>query len=74
MLNRAEFKGLVEFAPSFQPRPQISHVIFDFDGTLSLVREGWPEVMMGMFTEMLPAGEGDEAEVVRQMLWDDMMK
>ena len=26
----------------FEPRPNIQHVVFDFDGTLSLVREGWP--------------------------------
>ena len=22
------------------------HVLFDFDGTLSLIREGWPDVMV----------------------------
>jgi phosphoglycolate phosphatase-like HAD superfamily hydrolase len=74
MFHRAQFAGLVEFAPGFQPRPEISHVIFDFDGTLSLVREGWPAVMMGMFTEMLPTLAQDRPDEVRQMLWDDMMK
>ncbi len=29
------------------------HVLFDFDGTLSLVREGWPEVMVEMMVEIL---------------------
>lgn len=29
------------------------HVLFDFDGTLSLVREGWPEVMIPMMVEIL---------------------
>ncbi|HIG28164.1 MAG TPA: HAD family hydrolase [Verrucomicrobiales bacterium] len=29
------------------------HVVFDFDGTLSLVREGWPEVMVPMMVEVL---------------------
>ena len=48
------FAGLVEFSPQFRPRPQISHVLFDFDGTLSLIRQGWPEVMVPMFVEMLP--------------------
>ncbi|MGB1672765.1 MAG: hypothetical protein ACPHRA_06040 [Limisphaerales bacterium] len=38
------FTGFVEFAPSFQQREKIQHVLFDFDGTLSLVREGWPHV------------------------------
>ncbi|HEV3440652.1 MAG TPA: HAD family hydrolase [Gemmata sp.] len=28
-------------------------VLFDFDGTLSLIREGWPRVMVGMMIERL---------------------
>ena len=48
------FKGLVEFAPGFARRPTVSHVLFDFDGTLSLIRQGWPEIMTPMFAEMLP--------------------
>lgn len=67
------FRGLVEFAPGFAPRPAISHVLFDFDGTLSIIREGWPVIMLGMFTEMLPARPDDQPEQVRQMLFDDMM-
>ena len=51
---RTEFTGEVIFQPSFAPRPGISHVLFDFDGTLSLIRQGWPEVMVPMFVEMLP--------------------
>ena len=56
------FTGAVEVSPAFAPRPRITHVLFDFDGTLSLVREGWPAVMTGMFVEVLPkkAGETDE--------------
>lgn len=68
------FSGHVEFAESFQPRPQITHVLFDFDGTLSLIREGWPEIMLGMFVEMLPARADDVAAEVSRMLFDDMMK
>jgi phosphoglycolate phosphatase-like HAD superfamily hydrolase len=68
------FQGKVEFAPTFSPKPRISHVVFDFDGTLSLIREGWPAIMMGMFTELLPARSDDTPEAVRQMLFDDMMK
>ncbi|WP_439630011.1 HAD family hydrolase [Gemmata sp.] len=30
-------------------------VLFDFDGTLSLIREGWPTVMVGMMVERLRA-------------------
>jgi FMN phosphatase YigB (HAD superfamily) len=32
-----------------QPRPWISHIVFDFDGTLSWVRHGWPELMFETF-------------------------
>jgi phosphoglycolate phosphatase-like HAD superfamily hydrolase len=70
----APFSGHVEFAPGFTPRAEITHVLFDFDGTLSLIREGWPVVMLGMFTEMLPPRGDDQPEAVRQMLFDDMMK
>ena len=38
------------------------HVLFDFDGTLSLVREGWPEVMVGMMVELLLATPRHESE------------
>ncbi len=68
------FTGVVEFAPAFSPRPQITHVLFDFDGTLSIIREGWPEIMLGMFVEMLPTRPDDVADQVKQMLFDDMMK
>lgn len=74
MHSTASFRGLVEFAPGFAPHAQISHVLFDFDGTLSLIREGWPEVMVPMFVEMLPvlAGESDAAR--RQLCLDDIMR
>ena len=68
------FSGYIELASSFSPRPGVSHVLFDFDGTLSLIREGWPEVMVPMFVEMLPslAGESDAAR--RRLCLDDIMR
>jgi len=68
------FSGFVEFAAHFKKRRSIQYVLFDFDGTLSLVREGWPEVMLPMFVEMLPSREDDTEESVRKMLLDDIMK
>jgi len=68
------FRGLVEFAPGFAPRPQISHVLVDFDGTLSLIREGWPDVMIPMFMEMLPRRAGETDAEVRQLMTDDIMR
>jgi phosphoglycolate phosphatase len=35
------------------PRGQFRGVLFDFDGTLSLIREGWPQVMIPMMVEAL---------------------
>ena len=37
------------------------HVLFDFDGTLSLIREGWPKVMVPMMVEILQATGTDES-------------
>jgi phosphoglycolate phosphatase-like HAD superfamily hydrolase len=68
------FRGAVEFAASFEPRPGIQHVLFDFDGTLSLIREGWPEVMLPMFVEMLPPRADDTESAVRHFLYEDMMR
>lgn len=68
------FRGQVEFNGAFRARPQIRHVLFDFDGTLSLIREGWPEVMMPMFVEMCPALPGETEAQRRQLLYDDIMR
>src|SRR5215468_9284619 len=35
------------------PRGRFRFVLFDFDGTLSLIREGWPQVMIPMMVEIL---------------------
>ncbi|MBP7495926.1 MAG: HAD family hydrolase [Spirochaetales bacterium] len=39
------------------------HALFDFDGTLSLIREGWMDVMVPLFVEQLiPYAREDETE------------
>ena len=68
------FKGHVEFAAHFQPRPNLTHVLFDFDGTLSLIRQGWPEVMIPMFMEYLPRLAGEAEDAARQLVNDDIMR
>jgi len=35
------------------PRGRIRHALFDFDGTVSLIREGWQGVMIPMMVEVL---------------------
>lgn len=45
-------------------RGRFRYVLFDFDGTISLIREGWQQVMVEMMTQTLartPQAEGAEA-------------
>lgn len=44
------------------PRGRFKGVIFDFDGTLSLIREGWPQVMIPMMVEVISKTATDETE------------
>jgi phosphoglycolate phosphatase len=74
MVSPASFRGRVQFAPEFNPSRRLSHVLFDFDGTLSLIREGWPEVMIPMFVEMLPPLPGESEEARRQLCRDDILR
>src|SRR5438093_10831090 len=46
------------------PRGRVRSVLFDFDGTLSVIREGWQDVMVPFMVEELmrtPAHEPEEA-------------
>ena len=67
-----QFTGAVELRPSFVPRPQITHVVFDFDGTLSWVRHGWPDLMFAVFRKYLPPVPG-ESEAETQALLDGIV-
>jgi phosphoglycolate phosphatase len=60
---------LPEVQPAFPrvARPQISHAIFDFDGTLSWLRSGWPDVMTQLFVEFLPGELPDVPEIRRRL-------
>lgn len=52
--------------PALQ-RGRIRYALFDFDGTLSLIREGWQAVMIPMMVELLleTPGAEDEASIER---------
>ncbi len=55
-------------------RGHYGHVLFDFDGTLSLIREGWPNVMVPMMVELLLATPRHEsAEELEQTVRDYVM-
>lgn len=44
-------------------RGGFKHALFDFDGTLSLIREGWPDIMAGMMLDVLSAVPKREPDV-----------
>ena len=63
---------VIEIVRSTAANPKI--VIFDFDGTLSLIRSGWMDVMVPMCVEHLAAlktGESDAklTKVVEEFVW-----
>lgn len=53
----------IEIVNSWEGKPQLEHVIFDHDGTISTLREGWELIMAPMMIRaisgdrFLPAGE-----------------
>jgi len=49
-------------------RGQIEHVVFDFDGTISLVREGWQQIMIPMMCEVLRELGTDETDAEIELL------
>ena len=69
MDSTVPFTGTVELRPSFTRR-EIGVVVFDFDGTLSWLRHGWPDIMYGLFDERLPRRPDDTEDAVRDALLD----
>jgi len=67
-LSAVEEQPPGEFLPGTQieiinqqiERGKIRHALFDFDGTISLIRRGWQEVMTPMMVEVLVATGTDE--------------
>lgn len=74
MFSAAPFHGLAEFSPGFAPRSQISHVVFDFDGTLSWLRHGWPGIMCRLFREHYPARPGESEAAINDLLLAEILE
>ena len=56
-------------------RANFTTVMFDFDGTLSLIREGWPEVMIPMMVEELKkTGTGESEAELAKIVEDFVMR
>lgn len=53
------------------PRGTIRHALFDFDGTISLIREGWQGVMIPMMVEiLLQTPRHEDEEELRRVVTD----
>lgn len=56
-------------------RGKVRHVLFDFDGTLSLVREGWQAVMIPMMVEKLSElRTGESSEELTELVGDYVLR
>jgi phosphoglycolate phosphatase len=65
----------IEIVRSLAGRAPPRHVLFDFDGTLSLIREGWPEVMIPMMVEILQAaGSGESPDQLSECVREFVMQ
>jgi len=52
-------------------RGNINHAVFDFDGTISLIRDGWQNVMVSMMVEILMGtGTNESEEKIRELVID----
>jgi phosphoglycolate phosphatase len=65
----------VEIIHEIRPGISFEHVLFDFDGTLSLIREGWPEVMVAMMIEeILATGTKESPEEIHRHCYEFVMR
>jgi len=56
-------------------RGDYTQVLFDFDGTISLIREGWPQVMVPMMVEILQeTGTDEDPEALYEMVMAFVMR
>jgi len=67
-MKSSPFAGLVEFRAGFSPRPRLRLAVFDFDGTLSWLRHGWPDLMCQVFLPYYPPQPDESPEEVRRVL------
>ncbi|MHB1455978.1 MAG: HAD family hydrolase [Armatimonadota bacterium] len=54
-------------------RGRYRHALFDFDGTISLIREGWPEIMSSLMLEALRVTPNCESEEELQSVVRDLI-
>jgi FMN phosphatase YigB (HAD superfamily) len=62
----------IELPGPLTPRPEIRLIIFDFDGTLSWLRHGWPGMMCDVFEPLFPPDGKSPAEI-RELLIGEIL-
>jgi phosphoglycolate phosphatase-like HAD superfamily hydrolase len=68
-------EGEIEVINPHFPRGRFRFVLFDFDGTLSLIREGWPQVMIPMMVEILQqTGTRETSQELAAIVEDFVMR
>jgi phosphoglycolate phosphatase-like HAD superfamily hydrolase len=73
MSSMASFSGFPRSTPGASPRAKITHAVFDFDGTLSWLRHGWPELMTRLFEEHVPIQPAESQYELHELLLDDIL-
>src|SRR5438105_12230832 len=73
-LPALQLEGMIESISSGSSATAARVVLFDFDGTLSLIRSGWMDVMVPMMVEILldlktGESEADLRAVVEEFVW-----
>jgi phosphoglycolate phosphatase len=68
-----QFTGPIEVAPHFRPHRHLRNALMDWDGTISLLRGGWVEVMTDLCLEHLPANPDETAEQLRSAIHAEML-
>src|SRR5438132_7643340 len=67
--------GDIELLRPELPRGRFRSALFDFDGTLSLIREGWPQVMVPMMVDILrQTGTAETAEQLHTLVESFVMR
>ncbi|TFG66703.1 MAG: HAD family hydrolase [Anaerolineales bacterium] len=65
-LDLPEYSWLKIINPSAILR-NVRHALFDFDGTISLIRRGWETIMIPMMVEMICGEYGPSPEIISEV-------
>lgn len=60
-------------SPRIVSRPGIRLVVFDFDGTLSWLRHGWPAMMAGVVLDEIPLLQNETSAALLETLIDQIL-